>query len=178
MVRILNGIFMKKLYASLTILFLFIFGCSHTYEVSKYYSKEDLYKEFNESAQNKDELKITFTNDSSIFVYNGAEIRNDTMFLKDTSLLNYNSKIPISQIKQLSYNNHFEGALPGLLLGTVAGGAIGATGWIYHPEGGGMGGTPTFSQFQATIFCAIFGLFSGAMTGIVLGFNYYFLFNH
>ena len=168
---------MKKLYASLTILFLFILGCSHTYEISKYYSKADFYKEFNKSAQDKDELKITFANDSSIFVYNGAEIRNDTMFFNDMMLSNYSPPIPISQIKQASYNDHFKGAVPGFLIGIVAGGVIGATGWIYHPEGGGMGGTPTFSQSQATIFGAIFGLFSGAMTGIVLGFNYYFLFN-
>ena len=157
------------------ILFSLFIGCSHTYEVSKYFYKEELYKEFNESAQHRDELKITFTDDSSIFVYNGAEIRNDTMFLNDTSLLNYNSKIPISEIKQASYNNHLKGAVPSFLLGTLAGGAIGTTGWIYHPEGGGN--HPTFNQFEATIIGAIFGLFSGAMIGIVYGFNYYFLFN-
>ena len=33
-------------------------------------------------------------------------------------------QIPISQIKQVNYNNHFKGALPGFLLCTVAGGAI------------------------------------------------------
>ena len=72
---------MKLFYLTTAVLSLFIIGCSHTYEVSKYLSKEELYKEFNESARDKDELRITFTNDSSIFVYNGATIKNDTIFL-------------------------------------------------------------------------------------------------
>ena len=168
---------MKLFYLTTAVLSLFIIGCSHTYEVSKYLSKEELYKEFNESARDKDELRITFTNDSSIFVYNGATIKNDTIFLNDISLSKYNSQISVSQIKQISYNNHFKGAVPGFLLGTVGGGAIGATGWIYHPEDEGMGGTPRFNQSTATIIGAIFGLFSGTMIGIVCGFNYYFLFN-
>lgn len=166
---------MKLFYLATVVVSLFIIGCSHTYEVTKYFSKEELYKEFNESARDKDELKITFTNDSSISVYNGGVIRNDTIFLNDTSLSKYNSQIPISQIKQISYNNHLKGAIPGLLIGTVAGGAFGATGWVFRPEGGGN--NPTFDQSTGTIYGLIFGFFSGAMVGIVLGFNYYFLFN-
>ena len=165
---------MKIFYLSIPIIFLFIIGCSHTYEVSKYYSKSDLYNEFNGSAQNQ-ELKVTLTNDSSFVVSNGARIKNDSMLFNNKMFLNYNSQLPIAEVKQASYNNHLKGIIPGFLIGTISGGIIGATGLLGKPKDGGN--HPQWNQFESTIGGAILGLIVGSVVGTIEGFNYYFEFN-
>jgi hypothetical protein len=162
---------MKVFHLLIPILFLFIIGCSHTYEVSKYYSKKDLYKEFNKSASNK-ELNIVLRNDSSFNGFKG--IIND-----DTLLLNYNSPIKkyllISNINKVSYKNHWKGIVPGFLLGIISGSAIGSTGWIWRPKDGGN--NPHFDQFMATIGGALWGAIIGSVLGYIIGYKYYFHFN-
>ncbi len=57
------------------------------------------------------------------------------------------------------------GALGGILLG----GALGATGWIFHPMNGGM--TEQFDQETATLMGAVAGFLIGPIVGYFIGFN-------
>jgi len=163
---------MKLFYLTVAIVFLFIIGCSHTYEVSKYYSKEDLKKEFNRSAPSK-VLKVVLTNDSSFNVFKGV-IVNDTMYL------NYNStntikSIPVSTVNEVIYKNHWKSILPGFLLGGIVGGTLGTAGLLGRPKDGGN--NPKFDQFTATIGGALLGTIVGSVVGYIIGYKYHFQFN-
>ena len=76
---------------------------------------------------------------------------------------------PVDELKIVSYKNHWKGVIPGVLGGILLGGALGATGWIYHPMDGGN--TETFAQAEATALGAISGLLIGGVVGYLLGFN-------
>ena len=51
-----------------------LMGCSSTYKVEENFSKEELFKDFNNSAQNK-KVEVILNNDSSLTVPEGAEIK-------------------------------------------------------------------------------------------------------
>ena len=71
-----------------TALFLLLFaGCTSTYRVNDFSSKENFYDEFNDSFKAK-EVKVTLANDSSFIAQNGVEIKNDTLF----SFVNFEAK--------------------------------------------------------------------------------------
>jgi len=165
-----KDITMKLFY--IPILFLLLIGCSHTYEVSKYYSEEDLNKDFNKSAPSK-ELKVVLTNDSSFNVFKGV-IVNDTMLLNYNSLSTIKS-IPLSTINEVSYKNHWKGIVPGFLLGVIVGGTLGTTGLLGKPKEGGI--NPRFDQFTATIGGALLGVIVGSVVGYIIGYKYHFQFN-
>ncbi len=158
---------MKLFYISSPILFLFLIGCSSTYRITNYSSKEDFYNKFNESAEDRI-MTITMINDSSFYL-NKARINNDI-------LLYSNAQIPISEIKQASYNNHLQGAIPGLFIGPLVGAIFGSTGWIIRPT---SGGNPpyVFDKTEATMIGFAIGLGVGAMVGIIVGHDHCFLFN-
>jgi hypothetical protein len=89
---------------SLLIVFstLLIIGCSSIYTVKNFPSKEKMYRDFNKTAANKT-LKVTFTNDSSFALEDGANIENDSLFF----IAGYNTKkikISPSEIKNVKYS--------------------------------------------------------------------------
>ena len=57
-----------------------LIGCSSTYKVSDFPSRDKFYEDFNNSASDKS-LKIILNNDSTITVENGAVISNDSLFI-------------------------------------------------------------------------------------------------
>ena len=167
---------MKLFYISiLNIFLLLLIGCSHTYEVSKYYSKDNLYNEFNESAQ-KNELKIMLTNDSVFITSKGAYILNDSMVLNPT-IEKVGKSLSLININKASYKDHWKGVLPGFLIGMITGGALGATGWIYKPKDESGNPPYVFDKSAATIRGALLGAVVGSIIGYFLGYDYTYLFN-
>ncbi|MEJ2617386.1 MAG: hypothetical protein P8Z35_20710 [Ignavibacteriaceae bacterium] len=166
---------MKLFYFSILIIFLFFIGCSSTYKMTDYRSKEGFIKEFNNSVYERKELKIIFKNDSSIIVSNGALIKHDVLFLNDTGLSDYNSKIPMTEIKQVSYNNHLQGAIPGLFVGPVVGAILGSTGWIINFKMGGH--EAYFDKSTSSLVGSLIGFSVGAVVGMIVGYSHYFIFS-
>jgi hypothetical protein len=93
---------MKIFYLSIPVLLLFLIGCSSTYKVSNFSSKDKFYEDFNKSAGDKT-VKITLSNDSSFFNIN-AEIVNDTLYCMNKKIENLNKKIFLSDIKEIKYS--------------------------------------------------------------------------
>jgi len=69
---------MKNIFIVIALLFIFLTGCSSTYKVTDFPSKEKFYEEFNNSFKER-EAKVTLVNDSSFFVRSGVEINHDTL---------------------------------------------------------------------------------------------------
>jgi hypothetical protein len=116
---------------------------------------------------------------ATIWLKNGEELTTENVEILPDSSIQFinitNEKIPLTEVKQVSYTDHLKGAIPGLLIGTIVGGIIGYTGWIYHPEGGGR--QLEFLQLQATVFGAVVGLLTGTIVGIIVGHNNYYIFS-
>jgi len=70
---------MKSNYFAVTFIFLFFIGCSSTYRVNDFSSKEKFYNDFNNSFKTK-EARITMINDSVLITLAGVEIENDTLY--------------------------------------------------------------------------------------------------
>ncbi len=71
---------MKIYYLLISLSSLLLIGCSSTYKVSDFPSRDKFYEDFNNSASDKS-LKIILNNDSTITAENGAVISNDSLFI-------------------------------------------------------------------------------------------------
>jgi hypothetical protein len=71
---------MKIFYILISLSSLLLIGCSSTYTVAGFPSRDKFYEDFNNSAGNKS-LKIILDNDSTIFADDGARISNDSLFI-------------------------------------------------------------------------------------------------
>ena len=96
---------MKIFYFYIVAFALILIGCSPTYKISDFSSRDKFYGDFNNFARNKN-VKITFTNDSSFYVDNGAEIVNDTLYYLGIEINSGNKRITVSDIKELNYTSN------------------------------------------------------------------------
>jgi hypothetical protein len=86
------------------LLSLLIIGCSSTYKISNFPSKDKFYEDFNKFAKDKS-VKVTLVNDSSFYVENGAQIKNDTIYSFGQEIITRNKKIPSSDTVEINYTD-------------------------------------------------------------------------
>lgn len=164
----------------ITIFVLLLTGCSSTYRLSDFSSKEKFYSDLNKFVVDKD-MEITLTGDSSFYSRGIAGIRNDTLFFQaditKSNLGNNYKAIPINKIKTISYNWHWLG-LPigftgGAIIGIDIGGAISS--YDVHTKGDPLGINNEY------LLPLIYGVLIGSITGSIadwfVGWNYVYEFN-
>jgi hypothetical protein len=125
---------MKILVLIIAVFALLLTGCSSTYKVSDFSTKDQFYGEFNKFADNKN-LKITLTNDSSFIAVGKTKISDDTLIIRmnitNDEEINIAVKndvyksLPLNKIKEISYKNHWLGIPFGFLDGLVIGTGVG-----------------------------------------------------
>ena len=77
----------RKIFFELAMVQLLFTGCSSTYTVTDFGTKDKFYKEFNDAFKER-EAKVTLVNDSSFSIENGVLIEHDTLF----SFVNFEGK--------------------------------------------------------------------------------------
>ena len=92
-------IFVSYILFSITILFT---GCSTSYSIRDYSSKEKFYNDFNSFAKNK-RLVVTMESDSTFIINQGAAIVNDTLCSLNNFILAGRKKIATNEIKEINY---------------------------------------------------------------------------
>jgi uncharacterized protein YcfL len=93
---------MKNIYGLFFLLALLLIGCSSTYTIKDFPSKERFYEDFNNSVKNKD-VSITLMGDSSFSINDGIILEDDTLF----SLEGKDKRsFPLSDITEIKYANN------------------------------------------------------------------------
>jgi hypothetical protein len=92
---------MKILYLLVVSFSLTLIGCSSTYKVSDFASRDKFYEDFNNFARSKS-VKITLNNDSSFNAERGAYILNDSLMF--ISIVQKEEKIDRNEIKDIKYS--------------------------------------------------------------------------
>ena len=80
---------------------LFFIGCSSTYRLTDFSTKENFYADFNKTVINKN-INVALINDSTFSALSGSKIVNDTLYL----ILNRQNEkhlMPVSDIKKIRY---------------------------------------------------------------------------
>jgi hypothetical protein len=217
---------MKIIYIIITFIPLIFIGCSSTYTVSDFPSKEEFYEDFNKSANGKT-IKFTLNNDSTFMCSNNVEIEGDTLYcikkeiestnkviaLSEIKKLKYsvnnfkagiillkdgktieaeniiienntarfsiidtinslNCRMPINNIKQVSYKNHWLGAPLGALPGAILGLFAGISAYFINPPTNTWGGNYVYFFGGAPL-----GLIVGGILGWISGYTYIYQFN-
>jgi hypothetical protein len=167
---------MKIFYYSLPVVFLFLIGCSSTYKVTDFSTKEIFQNNFNNSAKDT-RVKVTLINDSSFVVSEGTEIKNDDLHLNyypnyyPKKLRVKNENIQLSEVKQASYINHWKGILPGsyagLFIGSIVGSITGA--YIMNLKTGGN--HPERDYGTGAVVGGFSGIIMGAIVGAIIGWD-------
>jgi hypothetical protein len=95
---------MKIFYLIIVLFALFFIGCSTTYKISDFSSKDKFFEDFNNSANNK-KLKVILNNDSSFICESGAQISNDSLAFTEKVLPEENilSSGKVKKIEYISY---------------------------------------------------------------------------
>ena len=96
---------MKIFYLTGLIVSLFLIGCSSTYKVSNFSSKDKFYEDFNKFARNKN-VDVTLANDSSFTIDNGVAIRNDTLYQLGREINSGNLELTLSSAKEINYTSN------------------------------------------------------------------------
>ena len=109
----LRRLVMKSTYYLIVVFIsLVILGCSSTYTIKDFSSKEKFYDDFNNSVKDRD-VEITFTNDSSFASNNGVAVEGDSLYSLNLYVVKANAKISLSQLKEINYagNNNTDALL-------------------------------------------------------------------
>jgi hypothetical protein len=152
---------MKIYYLIFAVVSLLFIGCSSTYTIKSFSSKEKFYEDFNKSASGKT-LTVVLTNDSTFVIGRGARVSNDSLF---TNIDNPISTMPLKNIKRISYKNSALGGLYGFLYGIPAGWIAGGSLYAFFAPPTGRGGAG--SQAGSNLFLT--GLFSAPIISTIIG---------
>jgi hypothetical protein len=94
---------MKNIFFIIIVLSLTLFGCSPTYRVSEFPSKENFFEHFNNFAKDKI-VNIKLKNDSLLIGKNIGVI-NDTLYSYEQLIDKLYKKFPLSKIKEINYTD-------------------------------------------------------------------------
>lgn len=172
--NIKTGGFMKKGVFISCLVLLLAAGCSSTYKITDFSSREKFYKEFNTFAKDKT-LYACFRIDNSCVQIERAKLLNDTLYFFSTNDNKAIKILPINEIKEISYKNHWIGLPIPIASGTAAGIiAGGMSAFIYDKIDKNDKNATDYDIFWGV---TAVGLITGGIIGWINGYTYVYEFN-
>lgn len=107
---------MMKIRNIFIVLVLILTGCSSTYTLKDFSSKEKFYENFNKYMSNKP-VKVTFVNDSSFVISKNVKISNDSILLLSSGQNAFNN-FPLDKVKEIRNIHIHNNRLNGLWMGS------------------------------------------------------------
>jgi hypothetical protein len=144
---------MKKYYSALFLLALILMGCSSTYTIKNFSSKEKFYKDFNSSVGSKD-MNITLSNDSLYEISGGGLLKHDTLYTSEYIF-------PVNIIKTVQYKTTLKSTLFGIFCGELVIGIAGGN--ILHNNINKL-------DFASTLMYGSIVVISGGIIGGIAGY--------
>ncbi|MFA6599158.1 MAG: hypothetical protein WCS69_15650 [Ignavibacteriaceae bacterium] len=95
---------MRSILLAVALFQLLFIGCSSTYRVNNFYSKEEFYNDFNNSVKSK-EVKVTLINDSSFTASEGAIIKDSTLISYVKVKEKNNMFLALSDLREINFEN-------------------------------------------------------------------------
>jgi hypothetical protein len=164
---------MKKFYLTIGVFASLFIGCSSTYKVSDFSSREKFYDDFNKSVKDKI-VKVTLDNDSTFNCKESTNIANDSLYFSTQTGDKRNDILPLNKVKSISCKNHLLGVPVSLVSGTVIGTVIGlllVNTFNITNNGGGN------SRYNLGWGITSLGLVAGGIFGWFNGYTYTYQFN-
>jgi len=96
---------MKNIYFAVVLSLLLFAGCSSTYRVSDFSSKEKFYNDFNNSFKSK-EVKVTLINDSTFTASEGAVVKDSTLISYVKVEEKKNMFLARSDLREINFENN------------------------------------------------------------------------
>jgi hypothetical protein len=155
---------MKNTYIILFIFSLLLTGCSSTYTIKGYPSKDRYYRDFNRSVGDKD-LKIILSNDSLYETTGGGVIKYDTLF---TPL----NVFPVEIIKTINYTNTLKSEIFGFLIGEIVTGILLAPILVNNISASNFASALSYYSFASLSGCVF-----GGIAGFYIGWDVTYQFN-
>ncbi len=94
---------MKKIYFAGAFVLIFFTGCSSTYKVTDFPTKEKFYEEIN-TTLNQRPTKVTLRNDSVLAAQAGLVLKNDQLTCYSKVIDKRNRKIPLQDLASVNFN--------------------------------------------------------------------------
>jgi hypothetical protein len=117
---------------------------------------------------------------ASIMLKTGKELSAENVrTLLDSSLWFtniINEPIPLSEVRQLSYTNHWKGILPGWGTGLFCGALIGGITTAYILDLKSGGNHPERDWNSGLVYGSFYGMIAGAIVGAIIGWTNIYLF--
>jgi hypothetical protein len=156
-----------KNYTIIFISALFLMGCSSTYTIKDFSSKDEFCQSFNTRVGSKD-IDITLSDNSSRTIYGGGILKHDTLYT-------LTEVFPVDLVKSVKYNAKGDkGSVPvGMLCGVIVGGAVALSTYKSVQRLGDNEGPYQFYEFVLMGT----GVLVGGITGYFLGWNTTYQFN-
>jgi hypothetical protein len=134
-------------------------GCSSTYTIKDFSSKDKFYQSFNTSVKDHD-MNITFTNDSLFEITGGGNLKQDTLYTLTNSF-------PIETIKNINFRT--KGGGRSILIGVLSGLATGLIAAVVYNKS-----HQREEDFDAVAYYFLFppaGAVVGGIVGWFIGWN-------
>ena len=158
---------MKNIYIILFISSALLTGCSSSYTIKDFPSKDKFYQSFNKSVGQRD-IDITLTNDSQVSKFGGGILKHDTLFTITESF-------PIESVKNINFRTKGGGGseLVGILSGVIVGGIVALLTYKSIQRRGDNEGPYGFFDFIIIASGAV----AGGVTGYYIGWKTSYQFN-
>ena len=95
---------MKLIYIIIVIVAISFLGCSSTYTIGDFTSKQKFYEDYNKFARDKN-VKIMLDSDSAFYSNNITKIDNDTLYVLNSVTVKREFTISSNEIKKIHYMN-------------------------------------------------------------------------
>jgi hypothetical protein len=166
---------MKVIYLIGIVFILFLIGCSSTYKVSDFPSKEKFYDDFNKSINNKT-AKVILYNDSSFSITGNIKIASDSLSFLNSGKDNI-ANMPLERVKMIRVKYAGNKTLTGLWIGASFSVLAGLVYILANNQGGGNESPAHISVLPASFGFAGIGGIVGAIIGTFLDKTYVYQFS-
>jgi hypothetical protein len=140
--------------------------------------KQDINKVINFYDENSNQtIKILLKNGNEINEKDIGYLPDSSIKIAVTKIINFDKSIPLTNVKEISYNRHWLGIIPGFFAGIPIGAFLAEAKLIPSSHTDGNSNVATYDYINATLIGIPVGIIIGSTVGWFIGYTYTYQFN-